>query len=213
MTFSLKIKIMKNIICVLCFLLPTLVYTQNESGKMINPNPDLPYFQIPEYPETTDANNILARMIDGLGFRYYWVTEGLRSEDLSYLPGNEGRSSEETLEHIYGLSKMILNAISGFPNIRPSEEEKMDFEKMRVATLNNFKKASDKVKSDDPSNVENYEVIFQRAEKTSKFPVFNLINGPITDAIYHCGQIVSFRRSSGNPVNPFVNVFLGKTGK
>jgi hypothetical protein len=36
-----------------------------------------------------------------------------------------------------------------------------------------------------------------------------LINGPITDAIYHTGQVVSFRRTSGNPIPKGVNVFLG----
>ena len=29
------------------------------------------------------------------------------------------------------------------------------------------------------------------------------------DAIYHTGQIVSFRRTTGNPIDSSVNVFMG----
>ena len=31
----------------------------------------LPYYQIPSYPETYTAANVAARMVDGVGFRYY----------------------------------------------------------------------------------------------------------------------------------------------
>lgn len=41
-------------------------------------------------------------------------------------------------------------------------------------------------------------------------PFYNLINGPIADAIWHTGQLASFRRSSGNPINSKVNHFTGK---
>ena len=30
------------------------------------------------------------------------------------------------------------------------------------------------------------------------------------DALYHVGQVVSYRRAAGNPIDPQVNVFLGK---
>ena len=41
-------------------------------------------------------------------------------------------------------------------------------------------------------------------------PFWNLINGPFSDIIYHTGQVVAFRRISGNPINPGVNVFVGQ---
>ena len=44
---------------------------------------ELPYAQIPEAPNEYTVGGVVSRMIDGLGFRYYWATEGLRSEDLS----------------------------------------------------------------------------------------------------------------------------------
>jgi len=41
-------------------------------------------------------------------------------------------------------------------------------------------------------------------------PFWNLINGPFSDIIYHTGQVVAFRRITGNPINPGVNVFVGQ---
>lgn len=46
--------------------------------------------------------------------------------------------------------------------------------------------------------------------KRSEFPFWNMLNGPIADALWHVGQVVSFRRSSGNPFNSKVSVFSGK---
>ena len=34
--------------------------------------------------------------------------------------------------------------------------------------------------------------------------------GPIADALWHVGQVVTFRRSSGNPFNSKASVFTGK---
>ena len=53
------------------------------------------------------------------------------------------------------------------------------------------------------------QVIFDRQGKESRFPIWNLINGPIEDLVYHTGQIVSFRRTTGNPIPKGVNVFMG----
>jgi hypothetical protein len=45
------------------------------------------------------------------------------------------------------------------------------------------------------------------------FPFWNAINGPLSDAIWHTGQIASNRRASGNPFNSKAQVFLGKLMK
>jgi hypothetical protein len=53
------------------------------------------------------------------------------------------------------------------------------------------------------------KIIFDRGGKISDYPLWNLLNGPLADAINHVGQIVSFRRSAGNPIPAGVNVFRG----
>ena len=71
---------------------------------------ELPFAKIPDAPETFNAGGVVSRMVDGLGFRYYWATEGLRPEDLEYRPSEEARTAEETLDHVLGLSEIILNS-------------------------------------------------------------------------------------------------------
>jgi uncharacterized damage-inducible protein DinB len=167
----------------------------------------LPYYTIPDYPEKMTEATILQRTIDGLGFRYYWATEGLEEKDLEFKATENSRSSFQTIEHLYSLSKVILNAFEQLPNQR-SEKEEMSYIDLRSATLNNFQKASQILQKTD--NVEDFKIVFDRDGQISTFPLWNLINGPIEDAIWHCGQVVTLRRASGNPINPKVNVFLGK---
>src|SRR6185436_10981778 len=71
----------------------------------------LPYFEIGSYPKRYTAENVVARLIDGLGFRFYWTTEGLRPEDLSFKPSSEARTLEETIDHILYLSELILKPL------------------------------------------------------------------------------------------------------
>lgn len=71
--------------------------------------------------------------------------------------------------------------------------------------------ASDILKGSRAGDMEDFNIIFQRGENKSEFPFWNLLNGPIADAIYHVGQVVSQRRTSGNPLSSKVNVFSGKT--
>lgn len=171
---------------------------------------ELPYSQIPDYPSEYTSGTIIARMVDGLGFRYYWATEGLRPQDLEYKPTDESRNALETLQHIYGMSEMILNTADAAPNVRPKDFSIYSFEELRKMTLENLKAASEKYAAGNPTSMDGYKVIFQRGEKQFDFPFWNLLNGMLSDCIYHAGQITMMRRMSGNPINPKVNVFLGK---
>lgn len=169
---------------------------------------ELPYRTIPDYPASYTAEHVAARMIDGLGFRYYWATEGLRQEDLDFRPSEEARSSFETLIHIYGLSKTIRNAVEQKPNIGGNEDTPETYDGLRKATLENLRVSSELLKSGEVK-LEDCKLVFQRGERSREYPFWNTINGPISDALWHCGQVVSFRRSSGNPFNSKVSVLAG----
>ena len=117
-------------------------------------------------------------MMDGLGFRYYWATEGLKSNDLEFKASESGRTSAETIDHILGLSSFILNSVSSDKS--RTNEALLSFEEKRKQTLLNIKEASDILRNmDDVSQFDN-----------DKFPFWNIINGPISDALWHCGQVV-----------------------
>ncbi len=171
----------------------------------------LPYHQIPDYPEDYSSGNIVGRIIDGLGYRYYWATEGLTAEDLNYRPSEGGRSILETLQHIYGMSEMILESPQGKPSIRPKDFSIFPFEELRQKTLENLQNASNLIKGKNANEISRFKVTFQRGEKQTAFPYWNMLNGMLSDCIYHTGQLVVLRRANGNPQNPKVNVFTGKT--
>jgi len=158
----------------------------------------LPYYEIPEHADSYTAGSVASRMLDGLGFRYYWATEGLRVEDLAYKPSESGRTSAETIDHLLGLSNFIFNSISTEKS--SDKNETLTFIEKRKQTLLNIKKASEILRTiDDVSQFDN-----------DRFPFWNIINGPTSDALWHCGQVVMLRRASGNPFNSKVNVFSGK---
>jgi len=173
----------------------------------MNSQENLPFYEIPDYPESYSEAEIVGRMIDGLGFRYYWATEGLTDTDLAYKLPNDSRSSIETIVHIYDLSNMILYTALNSP-IEMMSTEGMEFKEIRKNTLLNLKQASDIIKK--TKNFEDLSIIFLRNDKKIKFPFWNQLNGPIEDAVWHCGQVVAFRRASGNPISNKISVFTGK---
>ena len=170
---------------------------------------DLPFSSIPEPPQDYTATNSIKRMIEGLGFRYYWATEDLKASDLNYRPSEEARNTLETIQHIYGLSTTILNAAKNQASLRPAPKPTSNLKELRVATLDNLEKTAALFDQYADKELEELNIIFERGGRQSKFPLWNLINGPIADALYHTGQLVSFRRASGNPIAKGVNVFLG----
>ena len=162
----------------------------------------LPYQEVPEYPKKFTAGTMAARMVDALGFRYYWASDSLTKQDLAYKANADGRSSKETLQHIYDLSKIIVNSTLKQPNSRDNED--LSYVDLRSKTLTNLKTAADILRLSN--DISQYKIIFGAQE----IPFWNQVNGPIADAIWHCGQLVIYRRTTGNPMNPKVNHFLGK---
>ena len=163
---------------------------------------DLPYYEVPDYPKEFTAGTLAARMVDALGFRFYWASDSLTEKDLVYKANTDGRSSMETMAHIYDLSKIIVNSTLKQANSRDKEE--LSYDDLRHKTLNNLKTASNILK--ESADISQYKIIFGEQE----IPFWNQVNGPIADAIWHCGQLVVYRRTTGNPMNPKVNHFTGK---
>jgi len=189
-----------RIFLLLSFIVTFSIGAQEDNSK-------LPYYEIPEYPEDYNECTVVARMIDGLGFRYYWATEDLRDKDLEFKPNAEARSTKETMLHIYDLASVILNSANKVPNTGQKPGE-MTYDELRSETLNMLKTAADIFR--ESRDLSQFTIVFQRGENATEYPFWNQINGPIADALWHCGQIVSHRRSSGNPFTSKVSVFTGK---
>lgn len=166
------------------------------------------YYQIPDTPATYTATTVAARLVDGLGFRYFWATEGLTEKDLPFKPSADARTTRETLEHIKGLTDILFNAVNKKPTKPGSNPAELSFTELREATLNNIRAASEILKKPD-SKLEDFDMIFERPGGKTEYPFWNLVNGPISDALWHVGQVVTFRRSSGNPLPEGVSVLTG----
>jgi hypothetical protein len=178
-------------------------------GAMIACSQDsLPYRHVPEAPDQFSGGAVAARIIDGLGFRFYWATEGLRESDLAYKPSNDARTCEETIAHIYEMSIIIANSATETANKR-GQDKKLPFVEMRRQILENLKKASDRLRMASDLEMKNKKIIFERNNKVTEFPFWNQLNGPIADCLWHTGQLVSFRRASGNAMRSDVNFFSG----
>ena len=165
------------------------------------------FYTIPEAPSTYSPAHVLARMVDGLGFRYYWASRGLQMDDLSYSPNKEARTTLQTLQHIDGLTNVVRNTIAGKPTT-PSDNTTLTFDQLRSKTLSQLQEASEYLHSHD-LNPEKQRMVFRNDHGSMEYPLWNLINGPLSDALWHVGQVVSFRRSSGNPLPAGVDVLRG----
>ena len=168
------------------------------------------YFKdISKYPTEINNGNIISRMINGLGYRYYWATEKLKENDLIYRPSKDAYSTKETMVHIFSLSKTVYNTTLSKINERPDIDIPGDYESIRNETLQFLEKASKNFSNLNSEELDQMKIKFNRGGTIKSFPIWNLLNGPIADAIYHTGQIVSFRRTTGNPIDSSVNVFMG----
>ena len=169
-------------------------------------NDSLPYYEIPDYPSEYNEGTVVARMIDGLGFRYYWATKGLRPEDLAFKPSDDARTTGDTVDHILGLTNVVL--LSGLKKVNePLDTKGMSFDEKRALTLKMLKQAADIFRSTD--DLSQFKIVFKGENGNTEYPFWNQINGPIADALWHCGQVITHRRSSGNPYNSKASVFTG----
>ena len=170
----------------------------------------LPFVQIPPYPSTYTAGTVLGRIVDSLGFRYHWATSDLSVGDLSFSLSESSRSVEETLVHIYHLVMMVQTACAGGRMDMPATDPGYSFADLRLHTLNKIQEVSTYLKEESDKAIEGQSIRFNVRGKEYDYPFWNAINGPISDSLYHVGQIVALRRANGNPMDPNVRVFLGK---
>ena len=163
---------------------------------------ELPYLTIPNPPEEVTATAVLARLVDGLGFRYRWATEGLREEDYDYQPSPDSMTMKQLLEHIHGLVSWTLQSLSGNSQ---STAKTPTLQEIRSLTLDKIERISAHLVIMNPDKLASLRI----STRSGEHPFWNMVNGPLSDALTHVGQINSWRRLNGNPV-PRHSVFLGK---
>lgn len=186
----------------LLFTIIIILSAMEGFSQQIESSEDIPFREVPDYPDKFTAGTVSARVLDGLGFRFYWATEGLRKTDLDYRPGEEVRSIGETIEHIYSMTVLNYNAV--FQSKVKADLE--DVFEMRTKALLLIEEMRNKLAESTDEELEGYNLRFRNG---SELPFWNLLNGPISDSVWHCGQIVSFRRSAGNPISGNISFMRG----
>jgi hypothetical protein len=165
----------------------------------------LPYATLPDPPGGASAADVLIRIVDALGFRFRWATEGLRPEDAEFTPGAECWTTSKLLQHILVLTGLVEHTLGGDPPELPPREQEV--EKLRAAILERIGSIRHRLTQTTPEELMTRQILFPRDGKL--YPVWNMINGPLVDAFTHVGQLNSWRRLNGNPVAK-ANLFLGQ---
>ncbi|MEM8894311.1 MAG: hypothetical protein AAGC88_07025 [Bacteroidota bacterium] len=192
---------MKNLILSILMTLSTILSAQDATDR---------YADITETPSEYTIGTYASRMVDGLGVRFYWATEGLSEENVAYRNSEETRSIEETIDHIVGLTTILKNAVNKRSTSFPIDIAGLDFNLKRSMILENIEEASVILEKSTAADFDTYEMIFARPDGNDTiYPFWNLINGPIEDAIWHTGQVVMMRRLAGNPFDGNVSVLQG----
>lgn len=160
---------------------------------------ELPYYRIPDPPDTISGAYVLVRMVDGLGFRFRWATEGLREDDYTFRPDEQCMSIREQTEHIWGLINWIILSITCDRKDRPDTIDLI--RKSVLEMIVELRKSLLSMNDDELKNA-----------RINDHSFWHVINGPVADALTHVGQINMIRRLAGNPT-PDVNVFTGKPNR
>jgi hypothetical protein len=153
------------------------------------------YNRSPDPPEGAKAVNVICRMVDGLGFRYYWATEGLEEKVKDYRPYETAWSIYETTEHIWALMNWVHLSIQGREAERPADL--LSFRQSTLELIAELRKRFGDMREEELTSI-----------RIKDMPFWYLINGPLADALTHVGQINLLRRMAGSPA-PKANVFRG----
>ena len=164
-------------------------------------NKELPFKDISEIPIKLTCTNALLRMVEGLAFRYRWATENLSEENIKFRPHPTSMSIEEVNSHIFDLIESTFRVLGGKKQNKPYLNS---FQKIRKSSLLVLKDLTNKLKKMSDEDLKNLE-----EETSRKLPFWYWINGPLSDALTHVGQINSWRRIAGNPQLKEVNLFIG----
>jgi hypothetical protein len=152
-------------------------------------------YEIPPAPATLDGVAVFTRFLDGLAFRYYWATEGLRADDYEFRPGPSSMSTKELLQHVLSLALMIEQCAENRATRESFESE--DPATLRLKTLEILQRVRERLAGLDDHVFAEHRVVRRDG---SIWPVWNIMNGPLADALTHVGQINAWRRLNGNPV-------------
>lgn len=161
-------------------------------------------FRIAPPTAPVSGTTVMARVVEGLAFRYYWATEELREEDFSFRPSPDIMSIVELQKHILDLCLMVKQCV--FNDERRETHSLEEPDALRGQALDILSRVREQLLSMTDADLDACQV-WKRDGKY--YPSWHIMNGPLSDALTHVGQINAFRRINGNPTPAGASVFLG----
>jgi hypothetical protein len=170
--------------------------------------PSFDFRSLPPGPDAVTGSAVLVRLVEGIGFRFTWATEGLRETDLSYRPTPETMSITELASHVLDLLSWVAFSAGAIPAGPQKPESPPPFPEVRQRVLEvlTLLRARFALMRDEQISA------IHIGSRAGPVPWPHIVNGPLSDSLTHIGQINVLRRSCGNPV-PTANVFLGRPPK
>jgi hypothetical protein len=156
--------------------------------------PDFRWHKAPE--RSPDSQGELVRhTLSSLAFRFQRVVRHQTNEFGDFAAGQAARTPLEIVHHMRGVMTFTASELSGQPRAKIEQLPWLD----EIAAFNALLVRLDEIFLANSFN----EILFKK-----------LIQGPISDAITHVGQLAMLRRLYGNPV-PGMNFFEAEiaTGK
>ena len=163
---------------------------------------ELPYASIPDPPGRVGGATVMVRLIDGLAFRYRWATEGLRAADADFRPGEGSMTLRELLVHIARLVSWTDGHLGG----KSSTSFEPELQALRRQTLTHLGQMRERLLTMNDGTLAQHHITSKLGDSQ---PFWNMLNGPLADALTHVGQVNAWRRLAGNPA-PRVDVFRGR---
>jgi len=172
----------------------------------------LPYETFPSAPELVDGPGVLARLVDSMGFRYRWATEGLTDEAMAFRPVEGSMTLGEVLAHMNVLVRWTAGSVSSSLDGETAGSY-MDFvdvpeawDVLRADTLDRLVDLRALLADADPGRLAAATITGH--PKSGPQPFWSMLNGPLADFLTHVGQVASWRRMAGSPA-PRADVFRG----
>lgn len=160
---------------------------------------------IPHNPDSFTGASVMAKLVDTVSVRYQLAIQGLTQDDKDFRVTPESMSMLETQKHIFLLMRWIAKSVDA--PIEKAARHK-NFDDFKEDILTTCAVLSRHLQGMDDAVLEKSTIYLKRAD--THYPIWNVIGGPLSDALHHIGQIVSWRRINGNPV-PRISPFTGES--
>lgn len=155
--------------------------------------------------EQISSGAILARFVDTVKVRYQLATTDLTESNKAFRATPESMSMMELQKHILLLLKWISKSVEAPMEKKAKAENFEDFQNDIVHSCDVLR---DHLLNMDDDTLSQVKIYMKRND--THYPIWFIINGPLSDALHHIGQIVTWRRIDGNPI-PKVSPFTAES--